>query len=117
MATNGNSTRIVDGQISFEGGIDSGRVPTMNSPGFETGLKFNQLAWLTNGTVRGGGVSQRTGWKPLVQNVPWDGIFQAAYMYEPPFANPYLIVMIGGRIYQVRVDTDNSVVDLSAVST
>jgi len=34
-------------------------------------------------------------------------------MYEPPFANPYLVVMIGGRIYQIRVDTDNSVVDLS----
>jgi hypothetical protein len=44
----------------------------------------------------------------------WAGIFQAAYMYEPPFANPYLIIMIGGRVYQVRVDTDNSVVDLSA---
>lgn len=104
----------MDGQISFEGGIDSGRVPTMNSPGFETGLRFNQLAWLTNGTVRGGGVNQRTGWKPLVQGVNWPGIFQAAYMYEPPFANPYLILMIGGRIYQVRVDTDNSVVDLSS---
>ena len=113
MAANGNGTRIVDGQISFEGGIDSGRVPTMNSPGFDTGLKFNQLAWLTNGTVRGGGVNQRTGWKPLVQNSNWPGIFQAAYMYEPSFADPYLIVMIGGRIYQVRVDTDNSVVDLS----
>jgi hypothetical protein len=59
-------------------------------------------------------VNQRTGWKPLVQNVNWPGIFQAAYMYEPPFADPYLIVMIGGRIYQIRTDTDNSVVDLSA---
>jgi hypothetical protein len=114
MANGNGGVRIVDGQVSFEGGIDSGRIPTMNSPGFETGLKFNQLAWLTNGTVRGGGVTQRTGWKPLVQNIPWPGIFQAAYMYEPPFVNPYLIVMIGGRIYQVRVDTDNSVVDLSA---
>ena len=87
----------------------------MNSPGFTTGLQRNMLAWLTNATVRGGGVNQRTGWKPLVRNVNWPGIFQAAHMYEPPFANPYLIVMIGGRIYQVRVDTDNSVVDLSAV--
>lgn len=111
---NGSGIRIVDGQISFEGGIDSGRVPTMNSPGFETGLKPNQLAWLTNGTVRGGGVSQRTGWKPLVRNTKWPGIFQAAYMYEPPFANPYLVLMIGGRIYRVLVDTDNSVEDLSA---
>jgi len=35
-------------------------------------------------------------------------------MYEPPFANPYIICAIGGRIYQIRVDTDNSVVDLTA---
>jgi len=109
-----NGVRLVDGQISFEGGIDSGRVPTMQSEGFQTGLRRNQSAWLTNGTVRGGGVSQRTGWKPLVRNVNWPGIFQVAYMYEPPFADPYMMLMIGGRIYQVRVDTDNSVVDLSA---
>lgn len=113
MASNGTS-RLVDGQISFEGGIDSGRVPTKNSPGFDTGLKPNQLSWLTNGTCRGGGVNQRTGWKPLVRNATWPGIFQAAYMYEPPFADPYIVAMIGGRIYRIRVDTDNSVEDLSA---
>lgn len=116
MATgNGNgSTRIVDGQVSWDGGIDSGRVPTMASEEFPIGVKRNQLAWLTNGTVRGGGVLQRTGWKPLLRGVKWPGIFQCAYMYEPAFADPYIIVSIGGRIYQVRVDTDNSVVDLSA---
>lgn len=114
MASPATGTRMTDGQISFEGGIDSGRVPTMNSPGFSTGLKPNQLAWLTNGTVRGGGVNQRTGWKPRLRSYNWPGIFQAAYLYEPPFADPYLIIMIGGRIYQVRVDTDYSVRDLSA---
>ena len=112
---NGNGTRIVDGQLDWSGGIDSGRVPTMASEEFPTGLKRNQLAWLTNGEVRGGGVAQRTGWKPLVQNFKWPGIFQCAYMYEPPFANPYIVAMIGGRIYRIRVDTDNSVEDLSAV--
>jgi hypothetical protein len=115
MANGTGTTRLVDGQLDWSGGIDSGRVPTMVSPGFDTGLQRNQLAWLTNGTVRGGGVNQRTGWKPLVRNVPWTGIFQCGYMYEPAFADPYMILMIGGRIYQVRLDTDNSVVDLSAV--
>jgi len=35
-------------------------------------------------------------------------------MYEPNFADPYIIYQMGGRIYQCRVDTDNSIVDLSA---
>jgi hypothetical protein len=113
---NGNAEgiRIVDGQLEWSGGIDSGRIPTIASDGYPTGLKRNQLAWVTNGTVRGGGISQRTGWRPLVRNVPWLGIFQGASIYEPPFANPYIIAAIGGRIYQIRVDTDNSVVDLTA---
>jgi hypothetical protein len=109
-----SGVRLVDGQLEFSGGIDSGRVPTMVSEGFQSGLQRNQLAWLTNGTVRGGGVLQRTGWKPLVRNFHWPGLFQCAYMYEPPFANPYLVAMIGGRVYRIRVDTDNSVEDLSA---
>ena len=109
MANGNGSTRIVDGQLDWSGGIDSGRVPTIVSDGFDTGLKRNQLAWLTNATVRNGGILQRTGWKPLVKNAKWPGLFQGAYMYEPPFADPYIIASIGGRIYQVRVDTDNSV--------
>jgi hypothetical protein len=111
---NATDVRIVDGQLEWTAGIDSGRVPTISSEGFPTGLKRNQLAWLTNGTVRGGGVAQRTGWRPLLRNASWPGVFQGAYLFEPPFANPYIIASIGGRIYQIRVDTDNSVVDLSA---
>lgn len=106
--------RMVDGQLDWSGGIDSGRVPTIASQAYPTGLKPNQLAWATNCTVRGGGVLQRTGWRPLVQNAPWPGIFQGAFMYEPPFANPYIIAAIGGRIYQILVDTTDQVVDLTA---
>lgn len=114
MANGNGGARIVDGQLSFAGGIDSGRVPTIASESFPEGLKRNQLAWLTNATCRGGGVLQRTGWKPLVQDFEWPGLYQGGWMYEPRFANPYLIVSIGGRIYLIRVDTDNSVRDLSA---
>ncbi len=114
MANGNGMVRIVDGQLSFAGGIDSGRIPTISSESFPEGLKRNQLAWLTNGTCRGGGVTQRTGWKPLVQGFEWPGIFQGGYMYEPSFANPYLVVSIGGSIYLIHVDSDNSVRNLSA---
>lgn len=110
------ATRLVDGQVDWSGGIDSGRVPTMATDEFSTGLKRNQLAWLTNGTVRGGGILQRTGWKPLVQGAKWPGIFQGAAIYEPSFADPYIMVAIGGSIYRVRVDTDNSVENITAGS-
>lgn len=109
-----STVRMVDGQLDWSGGIDSGRIPTIVSQGFETGLKRNQLAWITNATVRGGGVIQRTGWKPILQNATWLGVFQGAYLYEPPFANPYIICSIGGIIYKVNVGTDNSVENLTA---
>ena len=112
-----NAVRMVDGQIDWSGGIDSGRVPTMVSEGFTTGLQRNQLAWMTNATVRGGGVRQRTGWKPLLRDVPWKGVFQGATIYEPPFADPYIVVSIGGITYRIRVDTDNSVENLTAAFT
>jgi len=114
MANGNGSVRIVDGQLSFSGGIDSGKIPTIASDSYPEGLKRNQLAWLTNATCRGGGITQRTGWKPLVQSFPWPGVFQGGYMYEPPFANPYLVLSIGGHLYLVHVDSDNSVRDLSA---
>lgn len=118
MASNGNgsngSVRIVDGQLDWSGGIDSGRVPTIVSEGFDTGLKRNQLAWLTNATVRGGGIRQRTGWKPILRDVKWPGVFQGAYMYETGFGDPYIVTSIGGTLYRIRVDTDNSVDNLTA---
>jgi hypothetical protein len=112
-----SGVRITDGQLSFSGGIDSGRVPTIASPLAPDGLRRNQLAWLHNGTCRGGGINCRTGWTKLdisFANSPeWSGLYQGAYMYEPHPNFPYLMVDIGGRTYQVRVDTDNSVVDVT----
>lgn len=111
---NGNGDlRLVDGSLAFEGGVDSSRVPTISSPEYPTGLKRNQLAWLHNGTVRGGGISQRLGWKPLVQGASWSGLYQGGYLYEPGTDLPYLVLDIGGRTYRVRVDTDNSVDDIT----
>src|SRR3989442_10251433 len=113
MAANANGLRLVTGSLDFSGGVNSGRVTTIESASMPGGLKANQLAWLTNGTVRGGGVTARTGFKPLVQGAAWSGLYQGGWLYEPDFAFPYLVLQIGGRIYQVRVDSDNSVHDLS----
>ena len=110
----GNGIRITDGSLSFEGGIDSGRTPTIASESYPNGVKRNQLAWSTNATMRGGGILQRPGWRPLVQGASWSGLYQGGYLYDPASDIPYLILDIGGRTYQVRVDTDNSVVDITA---
>lgn len=81
------------------------------------GLKRNQLSWLHNGTCRGGGISQRTGWVngnvSFTNSAKWSGLYQGGWMYRPDNAFPYLMLDIGGRTYQVRVDTDFSVVDVT----
>lgn len=109
---NGN-LRISDGSMDFSGGVDSGRVTTVQSPANPHGLKRSQLAWLENGTVRGGGISPRPGMKALVQNAKWSGLYQGGSIYEQVNGNPYLMLDIGGRVHQVRVDTDNSVHDVT----
>jgi len=114
MAGNSNGGRLVTGQLDFSGGINSGRVTTIASPAMPQGLKPNQTAWMTNATCRGGGIRTRTGFKPLVQGAKWNGLYQGGFMYKPDFAFPYLMLQIGGHVYQVRVDTDNAVHDLSA---
>lgn len=108
--------RLVDGQLSWERGVNSARIPTIASPSYPQGLDRNALAWLINATVRGGGILQRTGWQQLIQDATWEGLYQGCFMYQPDFNDPYLIVAVGGRIYRVRVDTDNSIEDLSALN-
>lgn len=107
--------KMVDGQFAFGGGVNSGKTPQIASPVFPHGLQRDQLAWLANGTVRGDAITQRTGWRPLVQGVDWPGIYQGGFMYSPDAANPHLILKIGGQLYRIRVDTDNSVQNLSAI--
>lgn len=114
---NTDNVRMVDGSTSFEGGIDSGRVPTIQSPQLPTGLKRNQLAWMTNCTVRGGGVLQRTGWVQRVAEFTGDtALFQGATVCVPDGAVPYLIASLGGRIFRFNVWTDNSVADITGAS-
>lgn len=108
-----SGVRISDGSMDWSGGVDSGRVPTLASDANPHGLKRNQLAWLNNGTVRGGGITCRAGWIKLCEAHDSSALYQGGWMYQPRFADPHLILSIGGRIYRVRVDTNNSVQDLT----
>jgi hypothetical protein len=113
-SSNNGTTRIVTGQMSFDGGVDSARVATIASEMNPNGLKPNQLSWANNATVRGACISPRPGWHYLT-TLPKE-LYQGGWMYEPRFAFPYPILAMAGRIYRVRVDTDNSVEDITGTS-
>lgn len=116
-----SDTRKADGAFDFSLGVDSGRVPTVQSQLTPHGLPRNALAWAYNATCRSGAVSPRPGFTKLGRVAgPGCGLYQSGYLYDAsaldPARKPYLMLSVGGRILQVRVDTDNSVVDLSAMS-
>ena len=115
MAANGNSLRITTGQDDWSGGVNSDKSPTIAGPTNPNGLQPDQLAWLNNATVRGNGIAPRPGWIRMLE-MPVTALWGEAIMYKPLNGFPYIVCMIGGRIYRVRVDTDNSVQDLSAIS-
>src|SRR5678816_951012 len=110
---------MTDGQLSWEAGIDSNKPPTIASQEYPEGLKRTQLAWMGNATVRNGRISPRAGFEPLVQGQAFapGGFFQGAYLYEPNGADPHIIMGVGGHTFQVRVDNDNSVHDLTQPGT
>lgn len=104
---------LTDGAVDFSGGVDSGKVPLIQSASNPKGLRRDQVAWLTNGTVRGGGISQRSGWKYLTTISDGSALYQGGYMYEPDNANPYLILSIGGHLMMVQCLAGFAPVDLS----
>jgi len=115
IMANENGHRLVDGQLSWIGGVNSDIPKTIQSEGYPDGIKRNQLAWLVNGHVRGGGVSQRLGWEPRVQDIPWGLVYQGGWLYQPDFGDLILLLLIDGNLWRVRLDTDNSVTNLSAL--
>lgn len=112
MASN---VRITDGSWNWLGGVDSGKVTTIASELVPNGLKRDQLAWMTNCTCRGGGITPRTGWIKLCTVHPGNALYQGGYLYDNFIQEgfPYLMLSIGGELFQVRVDLDNSVRNLS----
>ena len=104
----------VDGSLDFSLGVDSLKVPTIQSEENPQGLPRNAVAWLNNATVLGGGILPRAGWKLLGTIANGSGIYQGGYLYEPDAADPYLVLLIGGRVLKVIPDAP-APVDLSAV--
>ncbi len=108
-------TRVVDGQFSFIKGVFGDRIRTIATEIQPDGIPRNAVAWMVNGTARSGALTQRTGWNPVLQNAPWNApLFQGAWMYERPFGDPFIVVALAGELWRIRVDTDNSVENLSA---
>ncbi len=108
-----SAVRLTDGTFDFSGGVDSATNRTVQSAANPNGLLRTQLAWLTNGTVRNGDIGPRSGWQTLVPSVTHPALYQGGFLYEPNFANPYLILSIGGHLYSVLVDPPYTVTDLS----
>lgn len=107
---------LTDGSLDFSGGVNSYLVPTVASPQNPNGLKRNQLAWLNNATVRGGGITQRPTWQKLGKfPTGATGIYQGAFMYEPDEGYPYVIAAIGGHIWRLDPDDPSNGVDLSVI--
>lgn len=107
---------MVDGQIDFVRGVFGDRVRTIASESNPNGIPRNGLAWLCNGSVRGGGIAPRTGWLRSVYDAPWPvGLYQGGFLYQRAFGDPYLVIAISGELWRVRVDTDNSVENLSVL--
>lgn len=104
---------ITDGATDWSAGVNSLKATTVASELAPNGLARNELSWLINGTVRGGGISPRTGWQFLSIIHDSTGYWQGGFMYEPDYDTPYLIVVISGRVYKVDPVTF-AFLDLSA---
>src|SRR5262249_7898744 len=117
MAVDKTPTLLADGFLDFSGGINSLVPTTVASERVPNGLKRNQLAWLVNGTCRGTGITPRSGWQLLTTVHDGSMLYQGGWMYSPPGDLPYLMLSIGGQIYRVRVDTDNSVKNVMPAGT
>lgn len=104
---------IPDGTFDFSGGVNSDLVTTVRSELVPHGLPRNQLAWLSNGTVRGGTISPRSGQNKLLDLVT-SGLWQGGYIYDPFLEGlPYLVCSISGHIYKALLVAPFTVTDLS----
>lgn len=113
MATAKDVIYAADGSFDWSAGVDSSKVRVVKTELNPNGVARNQLVWLNNATVRGGGITQRAGYQPLVKVLDAPFRHQGQFMYEPDGANPYLIVSISGIIYSVLLEPPYTVTDLT----
>lgn len=105
-----------DGSLDWSGGVDSLRVPTIQSTLNPNGLARNQVAWLNNATVRGQGITPRTGWKYRGTIADHTGYYQGGAFYTPTSANPYFVIGISGSLFKVDPDFATAPVNLSGAT-
>jgi hypothetical protein len=110
-----SDTRITTGQADFSYGVDTSRNPLIQSAANPSGLPRNASSWIVNGQVRTGGIQPRFGNKALCKVHDGNALYQGGIIYDNSLfgGNPYLLLSVGGRMYQVRVDSDNSVHDVT----
>jgi len=124
-STSSTSPIKLTGQLDWSGGVDSIKDAAIQSPQNPNGLGQAQLAWLNNGTVRNGGISQRAGWKLKGTVVGFaqasanllglgSSLVQGGMFYEPDTGTPYIIALVGGHVIQIDPDFVTQPVDLSA---
>ena len=122
----GDSTYITDGSFDWSQGVNSLKSPTIQSAANPEGLLRGELAWLENGSVRDGGITQRETWQPLGAIAGPSAALTAALlgtylsqgytMYSPTDGTkPYLIAVIGGHVVKVDVDFATPPIDLSSI--
>lgn len=114
MADTSKASNLVDGSLDFSAGVNSIKTTTIQSQQNPGGLARNELFWLNNGTVRDGGITQRTGWVYLGTIHDSSGLYQGGFLYEPKAANPYFVLSISGQILQVFPDLVSGSINLSA---
>lgn len=109
-----HETVEIDGSFDFSGGVDSQAVTTLRSSLVPHGLRRDQLAWLSNATVRGGAIQNRTGWFKLLDLLT-SGVYAGGIMYEPRGdLHPYGIYVIDGQIYKILYEAPFAVTNLSS---
>lgn len=104
--------RQYDGFVSVEGGIDSGKSPSI--------LNQNQIAWAVNASMRGGFLSSRPGFKKVALNFDTglqsdfeSGRFQGAGAYRTLQGKTYLVCSISGRTYSIELTASNFVQEIT----
>lgn len=106
--------KLLDGLSTVEGGVDTGKVPSLLFP--------NQLSTAVNCSLRGGFLRPRPGvnrvelvfdGNSILETRQKTGRFQVAGYYKPDSGPECIIASIGGRQFRFNVLTDNSVQEIT----
>lgn len=98
------ASTVLDGYLSFEGGVDSGFAPSL--------LRENEQAWAINASCRGGFLKPRPGYKyrrmsfpdAATQAAATNALFQGAGTYVNDDGLAFLVHSAAGRIFATSVD-------------